>query len=179
MANVPCCCGQPQANGHLPAQQFSRMIVLGFYDGPTSGTLQCASCAAEYRFDLLDWDEDHEVRIFRLAALPPGSLDRFVAALKDVEEPRWPVWLVFARKRPSEAERDAVDRQWRATLCQASPAEWVVAWSGYGDKLLAAKKIPADELAHVPDWFSQDGLGPTRDWFGLLGLRKDQAHASV
>jgi len=176
--SMRCCCGWVEAEP-FPPKPFERMVVLEFYDGPTSGLLQCAACGAEYHFDMLDWDGDHEVRVFRLAALPAGSLDRFVSALAKVEEPHWPVWLVFGRKRPSEKERDLVDGQLQAVLRQAAPAELVVAWSGYGDRLLAAQKVPASELSGVPTWFSREEPEQARDWFGLLGLSKDQVNAQT
>src|SRR3954447_1080191 len=102
MTTTPFCCGQAPANGQPPPHPFARRVVLGFYDGPTSGLLQCAGCGAEYYFDMLDWDGDHRVRVFRLARLPAGSLNRFAAALSHLEKPSWPDWYVFARGAPTE-----------------------------------------------------------------------------
>ena len=87
---VPCC-QKPTALTNAPSP-FSKLLVLGFYDGPTSGVLQCGTCSTVYKFDMLDWDDAHEVRIFRLASLPADSLDQCVQALAEPKPPRWPVW---------------------------------------------------------------------------------------
>jgi hypothetical protein len=49
-------------------------------------------------------------------------------------------------------------------------AELIVAWTGYAEKVLAARRLPAAELANQRDWFSRENSTATRDWFGLLGL---------
>ncbi len=173
MAPLIPCCQDPPTLAQAPAP-FSQIIALGFYDGPTSGVLRCTTCLAEYKFDMLDWDADHEVRIMRLASLPAGSLARCVAALTQTEPPRWPVWVPSRSSLPSEEARDKADAAVEGILAQAKPAELIVAWVGYGERILAARKVPAKDLNAVPDWFSQ--VDPARDgnWFAVLGLAKDQ-----
>jgi hypothetical protein len=151
---------------------FAKIIALGFYDGPTSGILQCRTCGRVYGFDMLDWDEGHGVRIFRLALLPPDALDRCVSALAPYGPPQWPVWVPARANLPSEETGEVADRQVERILGQAEPAELVVAWTGYGDRVLAAKSVPAAELVDAPDWFSVDDPSNLPDWFSLLGLAK-------
>jgi hypothetical protein len=119
---------------------------------------------------MLDWDADHEVRIFRLASLPVGALDQFINVLAQREQPRWPVWVPSRWNLPSEEGRGEVDREVQRLFRSAKPAELIVAWTGYGERILAARRIPAAELANVPDWFSGNDSSDGHDWFSLLGL---------
>jgi hypothetical protein len=162
------CCKDPAALAGAPSP-FPKILALGFYDGPTAGVLQCG-CGAAYRFDMLDWDGEHRVRVFRLAALPRGSLDQCAAAFAQSEPPRWPVWVPWSRTSPPAEVRDAVNREVDRVLAEAGPPDLVVAWTGYGEKVLAARRLPAEDLQGVPDWFSAEG--PGRDWFALLGLTR-------
>lgn len=145
-------------------------MALDFYDGPTGGVLQCAACGAVYKFDMLDWDDDHAVRVFRLAPLPAGSLEACVRALGQAEPPRWPVWVPSRQALPSEEAREAADRAVASLLAQARPADLIAAWTGYGERILAARKVSASELQGVPDWFSVEDPGQARDWLAYLGL---------
>jgi hypothetical protein len=128
---------------------------------------------------MLDWDEDHEVRIFRLAALPPGSLDTCVEALAQAGPPRWPVWVPSRSRLPSEAGRQAADSAIEEVLLRAEPPSLLVAWAGYGERTLAARQVPPREVAGVPDWFSRDPSGDERDWFSVLGLTRNRSAASA
>jgi hypothetical protein len=167
------CCQNPASLRNAPSP-FAKRVVLGFYDGPTSGILQCKECAAVYQFDMLDWDQDHDVRIFRLAALPADSLAQGVKALAQPEPPRWPVWVPSRWNLPSEEARQMADREVERLLAQAKPPELVLAWTGYGETVLAARKVQAADLASVPDWFARDPSAEGSDWFTLLGLVKRQ-----
>lgn len=171
MAPSSACCHDPQSL--VGAQSpFSNILALGFYDGPTSGVLRCAACRTDYRFDLLDWDEDQAVRIFRLARLPEGALEECVQALGQPEPPRWPVWMPSRWSLPSEGLRQEADRAVQQILDRAVPSELVLAWVGYGEQVLAARRVAAPELSAAPDWFSISDPTQIRNWFSLLGLAK-------
>jgi len=169
---VPCCHNPATLTDGL--SPFGKILALGLYDGPTSGILECSACSAVYRFDMLDWDDDHEVRIFRLAALPADSLTRCVRALAQAEQPRWPLWVPSRPNLPSEEARRMADREIERILENAKPAELVIAWAGYGETILAARRVPATDLEKVPDWFSRDDSFQEPDWFSLLGLARSK-----
>src|SRR5262249_31325270 len=123
---------------------------------------------------------DHEVRIFRLAPLPPDAMARGVEAFSPTEVPRWPLWVPWVRTVPSDQAREAADRRIKDILSQAGPAELVVAWSGSGDRVLTARKVPSRDLTEAPDWFAAEDLSRRRDWFALLGLvrrKGEESHA--
>jgi hypothetical protein len=176
MTRTTPCCQEPRTLLHA-GPVFARIITLGFYDGPTSGLAECAGCGSAYRFDMLDWNDDHQVRVFRLAALPPGSFERSVQVLARTEAPRWPVWVPWVSSRPSDADRERAERELQTILDRARPPELLIAWSGYGENVLAARKVPADELAAVPDWFSLQGPDEGDDWFSRLGLSRSEPHS--
>lgn len=178
MNPVPPCCRDPRSlvDADTP---FARIIALDFYDGPTSGILQCRTCGSVYRFDMIDWDEDHQIRVFRLALLPPDALDRCVAALAPYGPPRWPIWVPNRSNLLDPAAGEIADRAMQRVLEKTAPAELVVAWTGYGDKILAARKVPAAELSQARDWFSIEDPAAFRDWFALLGLSKRPAKTAT
>jgi hypothetical protein len=69
------------------------------------------------------------------------------------------------------------DREVQRILDRAKPAELVIAWSGYAEKTVAARKMPAADLANVPDWFSRDDSTEGRDWFSFLALVRKKGAA--
>lgn len=153
---------------------FSRMLVLDFYDGPTSGILECAGSAACYRFDMLDWDDEQRVRIFRLARMPAGTLDECAEAFAP-EQPSWPVWFPWARGGPSDAERAKADRKVQEVLSRAEPPSLLVAWTGSGEHVVAARRLPPSALADAPGWLASiEADEPARkNWFALLGMHRE------
>jgi hypothetical protein len=171
MKAIKPCCQNPQGLIDVDSP-FSKIIALDFYDGPTAGVLQCETCQAEYKFDMLDWNEEHDLRVMRLSLLPPGSLELCVAALvADGTSPRWPVW-VPTRATATELQTIA-DNTIQSILAKAQPAELIIAWSGYGDRILAARRVPGQELEKAKDWFSRQDSESGRDWFVELQLTAD------
>jgi len=152
MKNSMVCCQNPESllNTESP---FTKIIALDFYDGPTGGILRCETCHRVYQFDMLDWDY-HQVRVFRLRSLPPDSWTQSLAALEQAEpSPGWPVW--FPKKWPSDEAGKNTNKRVRQIFAQAKPAELAVAWLGYGERILAAKKIPSTDLESEPVWLDR------------------------
>lgn len=109
----------------------TRMILLGWYDGPTDGVIQFGGPGGPvYRFIMPDeetqlcrpWDAPRE---YTFAPLPQDALDRLEAALARHLTVKRPVWYVNWQFSTPEAERDA-DARVAAILAEARPAEWVV-----------------------------------------------------
>ena len=126
---------------------FSRVLALGYYDGPTEGLAQCGHAGPTFRFVMLDniVGDPEELRIFEMSPLPAGAMDQAAQLLALHESPRWPVWV------PGwQAECKAgIDR----ILQETGPAEWLIA--NLGDLLgevLAARRTS-------PDWAPSDRAG--------------------
>ncbi len=166
------CCRHPDT---LPnaTSPFTRIVALGYYDGPTDGLMQCATCSAICKFDMLDWDDDHRVRIFRLSELPANALAEFLQIAEPNESPRWPIWAP-SWQWPSEQARTDADRKVQQILDQAEAGELVVAFDLRDNQVLAARRFAGQDLAVAPDWFSAVDPVAARDWFQVLGLRRNE-----
>src|SRR5579884_2430380 len=107
---------------------FAKMVVLGFYDGPTSGVAECTHCDSVYVFDTLAWDDAQDMRIYALSSLPREAMDELVNLLSVAtsEAPRWPVWVPIWRFT-SPVSEDHVRRQVDLILSRAGPPSFVVA----------------------------------------------------
>jgi hypothetical protein len=147
-------------------QPFSRVVALGYYDGPTSGVAECRACLACYRFELLDelpdWDAGDDLRVFSLAPLSPEAFERLVNASPGSEAARWPLWVPrweFA----SEAERQEADRTVQQVLDSAPPPCQAIATRDNLSEVVACRRVTSEELASVRDWVAFLGLGELRN----------------
>ncbi len=158
----------PDLMGHSNCQPH-RVIALGYYDGPTSGILQCGVCLAEYMFDMIDWnqtEDGEDTRIFVLCPLPKGSFGEIVKFFPKGKCPSMPVWVTWLQlcSDPKGAERCI-----KETSDRASPPEVVMAWIGYwGRKIIAVKNLATKDLPNIEDKTKRFGRGC--DWFAFLGL---------
>src|SRR5438477_13178361 len=101
MSVIPPCCQRLTSFTPCPTP-FLQRIALDFYDGLSSGLVRCEQCGTGYAFDMLGWDDDHEVRVVRLARLPPGTVQRCVRVPSPLEPARRPVCVRHVQTRPSE-----------------------------------------------------------------------------
>ena len=86
----------PHAGQNRPADP-PRMIVLGFYDGPTAGVVQFGERGPVFRFTMPDEDEQlsshADTRVYHFQPLPPDALDRMSAVISPHITPTWPDWF--------------------------------------------------------------------------------------
>ena len=145
---------------HFPSP-FSRVVALGYYDGPTNGLLECGAGGQVFKFDLLDEQanpEGLEVRVFGLALLSPSALTQLAQAYARFFTPRWPVW-VPVWQFPRREDQEAMERLTDQVLQQAGPVQWVVATAGdLLGEVIAARRVTPEEASRVSDWFSFLGL---------------------
>lgn len=163
----------PRSDEHAFSAQknaCSKMIILDYYDGPVSGVAECEQDGQAYCFDMLDWDDQQDVRIFSLAPLASESFNRVVHLCSRQEEPRWPLWVPT---RPEDFPASEAEKFWFAiaeTLKDAGPPEWIVAWRDFGEGFLSIRNITQEDKLTLDGWFAR--LEPSRDWFAFLGLKK-------
>jgi hypothetical protein len=148
---------------------ISRILVLGYYDGPTNGVLQCGEAGAVYKFDFvydlvdgLSSPEDRllELRVYSLAPLPAKALTELASAYSRFWPPRWPVWVPiwhFGNKDDEEAMNRLTDQ----VLRQAGPVNWVVASFDLTGTIRAAKSVTPQDLARITDWLAFLGIDGT------------------
>jgi hypothetical protein len=144
---------------------FSKILALGWYDGPTDGVAQCATCSAVYKFHMLDedrdWEDGQDVRIFSLAPLPAGALDKIVEVCPGAATAGWPVWAPTWRFESDAQQKTAEDTVTRI-LDSAGPAQFVVVSDDGLQSVEMCRPVKMEELATIEDWFALLGL-PRRE----------------
>ena len=140
---------------------FSRIVALDWYDGPRAGFLRCGCCAREFRFELPDElinaEQEQDLRIFSLARLAPAALTRFSESLSRYEAPAVPKWDP-RWKFPTDAEQIALDHLTDQIREGAGAPELVIATRNLSEEIVEAKAVTAGDLAQAPDRFSFLGL---------------------
>jgi hypothetical protein len=72
--------------------------------------------------------------------------------------------------------RRAADERIQTILDQAKSPRWVLAWTAYGEKILAARELAESDLPFVESLFDgKEQRSDARDWFAFLGLVKEAA----
>ena len=88
-----------------------------------------------YRFEWLDkMDEDHRIRLYGLASLPPGTMDRVVELLSPFMTPTWPTWAPLW-KFPTEDDRLAVEQAVDELIACAAAPEFAISTAGLLDEI--------------------------------------------
>ncbi len=123
----------PSKNGETVANAFgnpTRLIVLGFYDGPTDGVIQFGDRGRVFRFRLTDEERQlstpSPTREYNFYSLPMDALNRIVEAISPNIAPTWPVWFPLWRF-PSQEIEDSVSAAVDTVLAEAGALEWRVA----------------------------------------------------
>jgi hypothetical protein len=122
---------QPTSNGH-PVTTFgtpTRLILLGYYDGPTDGVIQFGAGGPVFR--LVMPDEEAQLsrqsfpREYAFHPLPADAIDRLEAILAEHLTPKRPAWYVNWQFESPEIEAE-IDSRVSAILNEAGPAAWSV-----------------------------------------------------
>jgi hypothetical protein len=148
--------GQELHEGSNYPSPFTKLLGLGYYDGPTNGLLLEGQDGRVYKFDLLDElynSEGIDLRIFSLAALPSEAFDQLVDALCRYKTPHWPVWVPIWQF-PTPDVREAIDRVTNQVLQQAGAIQWVVAAFDLLEEIVAARPASVHNVEQEKDWFS-------------------------
>lgn len=129
---------------------FSRLVAVGFYDGPTEGLIECGTCGTVFSFRKLDWDDQQDIRVFSLSPVANVDLDDLADAPAG-STPKWPCWVLTEEVASSSGAR--VESA-RAT---EGPVEFIVA---------------TEDLLHSLKVWRRAGGGLPIDWFTHLGLER-------
>jgi hypothetical protein len=132
----------------------SKIIALGYFDGPVSGVVLYTNTIA-FHFNLLGCKhiDDIDVRLFSFSPLPVDAFKRIVQVCSTLSTPSWPVW-VPVWKFPSERERDRADKQVNIALETARDPVAIAIWSGLAEKPESVKSIVGLHVEPNTDWFS-------------------------
>lgn len=122
---------------------FDRMLVTGYYDGPTDGFVECRQCARVYGFRKLAWDRDQDVRIY---ALLPIDED-FERVGQDL------LGRSASAKQVQVVPPLASEQAQRLENLMSRPAAAIIAATNLRRGLLVMKLLPDGDLRER-DWFS-------------------------
>lgn len=141
----------------------SPFIVVGetdYYDGPVEGVMQCHHCLATFRFQMLDWDGNHNVRIFSLASLAPHYFREFMAKITEYPTGSLPI----------DWDREVVYGALNKLLNNAQPVTLVFAWEQNSNQILAVKEPTEEIQRQIEPLFSVNLSSHKIDWFSYLQL---------
>jgi hypothetical protein len=142
----------------MPVEQWitRQAVVFDWFDGPRQGVGALAAPTCEFFFELLDerpTEDGLDDRLFRLSALPAGSVAEIVTTLHELGAPAGPVWVPVWRF-PSEAARQQADQFVANLLMQRRPSTIVV---------------HTRDLLHFLGYWRLDRNGSSvTDWFANL-----------
>jgi hypothetical protein len=142
---------------------FTKVLALGYYDGPTNGLLQAGDEGPVYKFDVLDelWNpEDQDLRVFSLAPVPSNSLTELTSLYSQFLVPHWPLWVPLWDFPTKEIQQE-MERVTEEALGRAGLIGWVIASTDLLGTVHAARAVSPEEFARITDWFSFLGIpGP-------------------
>jgi hypothetical protein len=164
-------CCKDIAENISAACPFRRMVAFDWYDGPTSGVTLCEQCSTSYHFMLVDWDAEHEIRVFSLSPLPGGSFEKALELFPD--KPSWPAWMPRALVSPTASDHEFFDRNIQPILDSAGAPVFLLSWSRSRQECLCLRRIDRAVAPRVKDWFSLDDLDNAPNWFAHLGMTRN------
>lgn len=139
------------------AWTVERMIVLGYYDGPTQGLVRLQG-GDTYRFEAVAFDIESDRRVLKLWALSSASFEHMAQVLTNaLGEARWPIWVPHWNFR-SDVERLRIERE----VEQISPRDHLIAVALCDDTVefcVKMKDINDHRAAEVTDWFGLFSAG--------------------
>jgi hypothetical protein len=151
----------------------SRVIALGYCDGPTNGILECeAPGGPVYKFDLLDllYAEDGlDLRIVSLAPLPTESISDFVSVMAPYQAPHWPLWCPLW-SFPSEDAQRAAERDTDQILDRAADIESVIALVDMPGRIVSVRALLAHQVSTISDWPSFLGVSKQPPWVNATAV---------
>ena len=157
---------------------LSKLICLGWYDGPTSGLGLADGQGLAFSFELLEVapspDGLDDTRIFALSPIPTEAFDRLVDAIAPHQAPRWPIFAP-TWAFPDADETHRLDMLVESILASSGSPAWIVAPEDLTGTILAARVPDGDFTDVIRRWkFEEPGIGSEfhhlSDWIAYLGI---------
>jgi hypothetical protein len=165
--NTVCC--QKISGLQNQKSPFQKIIAFGYYDGPTAGAAQCAECLESYKYDLLAWDENQDIRVYSFAPLPSQSFQQIVKECSVLGEPRWPIWCPTWEFDLKETE-ERVEAEIKRILSRAGQVEFVLASENLAGDILSLKRLTDKDQSKFQNFASAKDQNNIQDWLAFLGL---------
>lgn len=132
-----------------------QVIVFDWNDGPVSGICSLETPKCEFEFELIAERynaNDVDERIFKLSALPLGSVDKVIDLLSLLGGPLSRVWIPVW-SFPSPEEQEIADNNVDAVLSLSTEMNLVL-WTRNMEEFLGIWNVPERSSSAVTDWFS-------------------------
>jgi hypothetical protein len=133
--------------------QPRRVLVTGYYDGPTEGVIDFGDAIGVYCFQAMAFDFEREMRVLKLTRVSSERLESLVRTLSSsVGPPQWPFWVPIwnfsdeSAKAAAEGELDAT--------CAAGETELAALTDDTIEKCYALRNIDEQSVPVVNDWLS-------------------------
>jgi hypothetical protein len=145
---------------HYPLGKFPFLMVdeTDYYDGPVMGIIKCPHCLRMFRFDMIDWSKNHDIRIFSLSVLA----SRYVTEYEHKIE-------LFAKN--SSLQQSNSEEQYQLLnniLDNAEPPSLIIVWDIANDLLLAMKGVNEEIRPYIHPLLSNKLDDLSIDWFEYL-----------
>lgn len=146
---------------------FLKMVVLNWYDGPSSGVVVCDKCLAEYSFFTLDWNDDRTIRAYALRLASSGTIGHISELVGEV--PSWPIWFPSRIRFPKQEEHSLLNQLEGLLMIDRQP-ELVLGWSVRDSVPLTARRLPLSVVDCAVDLLKSEMALSRYDWLNYLGL---------
>jgi hypothetical protein len=163
-------CSHTISRSPLGTLGWGKMVIWDWYDGPETGLFICDICQAEFYFYLVDWSDNHDIRIFALQSIRAGAITTLVNLVDEV--PKWPIWWPQKLIFPSDTDRPWIDQLDNLVLGQREEPRKLLAWSNAENKPLGIAQIPAKNTQNLDRLLQGDYVSSPFDWLGCFGLSR-------
>jgi hypothetical protein len=148
-----------------------RLISLDYYDGTTSGLIRLDEAATDYRYDLVAWDSNQDIRVFCLSSLAPFAFDKAVEVISILGKPSWPCWYPLW-KFTSQQEREATERRLNAIVGdQSGPYAVAVLCADLCGEITRAMTLSGESYQMAEEFRHTRAKQPFEKWLIYFGER--------
>ena len=130
-----------------------RVLVTGYYDGPTEGIVDFGDELGVFCFKEVAFDNERQVRVSKLARVAPEPFESIIAALcSNLGPAKWPFWVpIWAFN--NEVSRLAIESDLNA-YCATGKAMLAVLTDDALEKCFAIRAIDEQVESKESDWLS-------------------------
>jgi hypothetical protein len=133
--------------------QPRRVVVTGYYDGPTEGIIDFGEGVGVYCFKAVAFDYDRGTRVLKLSRVAAGQLESILETLSSaLGPPRWPFWVPIWSFNDEEIQR-MVEKQ-LDDYCAKGELAMVALTDDTIGKCFAIRKAHEYSESAVNDWLS-------------------------
>jgi hypothetical protein len=130
------------------------VIATGYFDGETDGVLRCGVCGQSYRFQLLDWDEQQDKRLFKLIRISPSLYEAIERILRESYGDHSPRYWVPNRPSLGTLAKEAVNLEIAILLQRSTEPEAVFMTEHIEREILSLALTDSKTSIDSVDWWA-------------------------